>query len=256
MPGRNRKSLRRCAALVMIMMMLAVSSAVFAEDTFFTQLSLVWANVKDTPVPSENEKPAFRLLRRVMEGYFNTEFKDALGIRIMAASLPLLAQVQEDEISAFAGIYRLSPGLVEQGYMMSLTETLRASVSLGQPTGNSQGPYQSIMNDWLNGTISPAGNHEKPADEGTLQNIAQAYNLPLRFIRFLSTGIALESSGADSQPTQTTQVQQGTRTPAPAATNEQAVIQASPNPEPGGAEQGNQTPGTQDNGTGSPEKRR
>ena len=256
MPGRDRKSFRRCAALVMIMMMLSVSSAVFAQDTFFAQLSLAWADVKDTPVPSENEKPAFRLLRRVMEGYFSTGPKDALGIRIMAASLPLLAQVQEDEIHAFADIYRLPSGLVEQAYMLSLAETLRASANLGQPTGNSQEPYQSLLNQWLNGTVSPSGTLEKPADEGTLQNIAQAFNLPLRFVRFLSTGMVPEGTDAGSRPAQTTQVQQGTRTPAPTAASEQTVIQASPNPEPGGAEQGNQTPGTQDNGTGSPQKRR
>ncbi len=260
MQGRSSKRFRRCAALAVIMMTLAGCAAGSAEDAFLAQTRLKWADAKDTPVADEHEKQGFRLLRLVMEGYFSDKPKDVLGKRIMAASFPLLAQIKEAEIRAFAGVYHLPGALVEKAFWLSLSETLSAWISLDQSSDKSQDPYRPILNQWLNvsGPLADpsADTPDKPADEGTLRNIAQAYGLPLGFIRFLASGMEIGGNAAVSQPARTAQSNPGLTTPGPSPANAQMGSQASPNPQPDGAGHKDQTPGAQDNGAGSPQKRR
>lgn len=238
MKARNDRLRCLIAAFLLLASFAACAEGMAAED-LPAEIARQWTQVKDKQIPPETERQGFRLLRLVMDGAFLDKPEDALGVRILAAAFPLLAGVPEEDVPAFARAYSLPEALVDQAWWLSLANALRASLRMEPP--GPRGPGEGLLNQWL---ASPnAGG--TAADEDTLLDISEEYGLPLRFVRFLAGG-STQGGQATARPAETPRTGQAAATPRPSPGN---------GPD-NGAENGQKGPGGQDNGAGSPQKRR
>ncbi len=276
MSARGGGGLRRLAAALILLALLVARAGVQAQENFLIDAERRWADARDIRVPEEKERQGFRLLRLVMEGGFSAQPVDALGARIMAAALPLLAAIQPEDIPAFAEAYRLPEALVEQSYWLSLAETLRASLRL--QTDGAGKASRERLHRWLE-AAAPSGSEDPQApreavDEETVLDIAREYGLPLRFVRFLAAGAETEGPDTANQPAataQTAETRPGTVSPQAAPGNGPAggptVKPATPKPatpkptaqtpKPESGNHGDQSQGGQEgNGAETPGKQR
>ncbi len=238
MRGGNGKLRLHIATLIVLVSLTAFVGGL-AEDSFSAALTQQWAQVRNAQVSIEEERPSFRLLRLVMDGVFLEETEDDLGSRILAASFPLLAGIPEEDVPAFAKAYHLPETLAEQAWWFSLANALRASLQI-EPA-ETQTRATAILDQWLEFPDADG----TAADEDMLLEIAGRFGLPLRFVRFLSSG-STPGSQTTSQPTQTHRIGQTDTTPSPSPGN------GSDN----GPDNGQQGPGKPNDDAGSPQKRR
>ena len=185
--GMKKTMVRWCCAVLCAAVCFQGAPALAEEAP--SSVAAYWALVSGSPVAAQtSERAEFKLLEQVMNGvYSDGSLADTAHAQALASAMPLLAQLPQDEITAFANAYQMDEQAVRHAYYQALANALKAEIHLNPASEERYRNIQILLDLFLSDEDGDDDDAERETIRGLItpqqvKTISEDYGLPSGFV--------------------------------------------------------------------------